>query len=141
MQVVERKNLGKALIEELGKVEVSLNAEVSKGILLDYGSGIKEWLFNLNTALVSEPTLVGDKYFYVSYYTLILPAELTFTEFLSLTANIEGNDKLKGKTCTVKKLTNKSVRLDYSGISTTNTLTAQEKKVTLNVRVMGRTSN
>lgn len=141
MQLVEKKNLGKALIEELGKVEVSLNAAVSKGLLLDYGSGIKEWLFNLNTALVTEPVQIGDNYLYVSYYSLILPAEVVFTEFLSLTANIEGNDKLVGKTCTVKKLTNKSVRLYYSGISKTNTLTTQEKKVTLNVRVMGRTAN
>lgn len=113
MKVVTRQNFGNTLIEELNKLEVSLkDSSVTNGTLLDYGSGIKEYICTVNTRFTKTPINHSGRYIYYDYFTHRLP--VTFREVLNVQGNLEGNDSLLVKICTGKALSGNQIRVDFS---------------------------
>lgn len=141
IKVVDSAHLGKAIVEMLGKAEITLKDTVSSGTLIDYGSGVKEWSFKYDTkfsatGLFPVIEINPNLFLHYNFFTVTLPDNLRGIPILNLQANLEASDNILNKACTVKSISSSKVRVDFSGMAKVRDLAPADKPVTYHIKML-----
>lgn len=137
MKVVDEEHLGKAITNVLGRVEINLVEPSSQGRVLDYGGNVKEYVHSFDTWFTKLPINLGNgRHLYYDYYNVTLPSTINPRSVIALSANIEGSDELLNKVATVKHLSGRTFRIDYSGNARMNNLPDNDKNCKISFRIL-----